>query len=167
MLTRLDIFRFKIFREAKLSFDRLNLLAGVNGTGKSTRIQALLLLRQSYIQPDIINKRPPFKRPTTKSWYRAGRLQPVFSRGNNSIRDRRSWFDDGVGVQGRYGFGHAPARRTAAPRKDRLFMTYRYSESGFRILALNESLQKVRTLRRTIRTPPVHQVSEVSLQWIF
>lgn len=47
MITRLTIENFKAFEYAELNLTELNLLTGVNGVGKSSVIQALLLLRQS------------------------------------------------------------------------------------------------------------------------
>ncbi len=47
MITHLHIQNFKILRDNQFSFRNLNLLTGLNGMGKSTLIQALLLLRQS------------------------------------------------------------------------------------------------------------------------
>ncbi|AQG78317.1 AAA family ATPase [Spirosoma montaniterrae] len=47
MITRLIIENFKAFQYAELNFTELNLLTGINGVGKSSIIQALLLLRQS------------------------------------------------------------------------------------------------------------------------
>ncbi|MBC7569291.1 MAG: DUF3696 domain-containing protein [Spirosoma sp.] len=47
MITRLTIENFKAFEYAELNFTGLNLLTGINGVGKSSAIQTLLLLRQS------------------------------------------------------------------------------------------------------------------------
>jgi len=49
MITSLRIERFKCFEDITITFGNLTLLAGANGTGKSTVIQALLLLRESLI----------------------------------------------------------------------------------------------------------------------
>ena len=48
MLTRLDLSNFKCFANLKLDFAPITLLCGLNGMGKSSAIQALLVLRQSY-----------------------------------------------------------------------------------------------------------------------
>lgn len=48
MLEGIQIQNFKAFRELVLPLRPLTLLTGLNGMGKSTVIQALLLLRQSY-----------------------------------------------------------------------------------------------------------------------
>ncbi|MDQ3108293.1 MAG: DUF3696 domain-containing protein [Bacteroidota bacterium] len=47
MITRIKIQNFKAFREAEIGLSNLNLFTGMNGMGKSTFIQSLLLLRQS------------------------------------------------------------------------------------------------------------------------
>ena len=47
MITRLRLSNFKAFQDAELDINNLNLLTGLNGMGKSSLIQALLLLRQS------------------------------------------------------------------------------------------------------------------------
>ncbi|MCP4113589.1 MAG: DUF3696 domain-containing protein [Desulfobacteraceae bacterium] len=50
MITRIAIRNFKCFLDADVEFCPLTLLSGINGSGKSTIIQILLLLRQSYLQ---------------------------------------------------------------------------------------------------------------------
>lgn len=47
MLTRIGLTNFKCFERLNLPCRRLNLLCGLNGMGKSSVIQALLVLRQS------------------------------------------------------------------------------------------------------------------------
>ena len=47
MITRIQMKNFKCFKECELPLGGLTILAGVNGTGKSSFIQALLLLRQA------------------------------------------------------------------------------------------------------------------------
>lgn len=49
MITRVAIKNFKAFREAEINLTSLNLFTGLNGMGKSSFIQSLLLLRQSQI----------------------------------------------------------------------------------------------------------------------
>ena len=44
----LHLKNFKCLENVKFEFGNLNLLAGANGCGKSSLIQSLLLLRQSY-----------------------------------------------------------------------------------------------------------------------
>lgn len=48
MITKLKISDFKAHRKTELSFAPLTLLTGINSSGKSTILQALLLLRQSF-----------------------------------------------------------------------------------------------------------------------
>lgn len=47
MIDRIDMTNFKCFKEQSISLAGLNVLAGLNGSGKSSVIQALLLLRQA------------------------------------------------------------------------------------------------------------------------
>ena len=49
MITKISISRFKAIRHANFALRPLNILAGVNGVGKSTCLQSLLLLRQSFL----------------------------------------------------------------------------------------------------------------------
>lgn len=48
MIKEMEIKNFKCFESLKLDLKPLNVLMGLNGMGKSTVIQSLLLLRQSY-----------------------------------------------------------------------------------------------------------------------
>jgi len=50
MIQRLRLQNFKCFEDLSLELGSLTLLAGLNGMGKSTVLQSLLLLRQSYLQ---------------------------------------------------------------------------------------------------------------------
>lgn len=50
MINRLHIKNFKAFVKADITFSKLTLLTGMNGLGKSTIIQSLLLIRQSFLQ---------------------------------------------------------------------------------------------------------------------
>jgi len=47
MISRIKIKNFKAFKEAEINLTTLNLFTGMNGMGKSSFIQSLLLLRQS------------------------------------------------------------------------------------------------------------------------
>ena len=47
-LTEIHLKNFKCFEKLDLELSSLNVLSGINNMGKSTIIQALLLLRQSY-----------------------------------------------------------------------------------------------------------------------
>ncbi len=53
MISQFTIERFKCFANQSIEFANLTLLAGENATGKSTVIQALLLLRQAYLRGDL------------------------------------------------------------------------------------------------------------------
>ena len=48
MIKKLSLRNFKCFEEADFDLSNLNLLTGLNGMGKSTVIQSLLLLRQNF-----------------------------------------------------------------------------------------------------------------------
>mgnify|MGYP006430308867 CR=1 FL=1 len=50
MITNIKLQNFKCFEEQNLSFKALTLLSGLNSSGKSSVLQSLLLLRQSYQQ---------------------------------------------------------------------------------------------------------------------
>ncbi len=50
MIHRLRLQNYKCFEDQSLEFKALTLLSGLNGTGKSSVLQSLLLLRQSYQQ---------------------------------------------------------------------------------------------------------------------
>jgi predicted ATPase len=50
MISKLHIKNYKCFKEEDLNIKPLTLLSGLNGTGKSTVIQSLLLLRQTYFK---------------------------------------------------------------------------------------------------------------------
>ena len=52
MITKLKLQNFKCFDDIEIPFSDLTLLAGSNGSGKSTIIQALLLIAQSYHHSD-------------------------------------------------------------------------------------------------------------------
>jgi len=50
MITKMMVENFKCFEKEELELSYLNLFSGINSMGKSTMIQALLLLRQAYEQ---------------------------------------------------------------------------------------------------------------------
>lgn len=50
MITNISISNFKCFEQQDIPFEPLTVLTGLNGCGKSTVIQSLLLLRQSRLQ---------------------------------------------------------------------------------------------------------------------
>ena len=55
MLSNIQLFQFKRFKDESLNLAPLTLLTGINGTGKSSIIQALLVLRQSFDRGDLQN----------------------------------------------------------------------------------------------------------------
>ena len=55
MLSNIRLTNFKCFQELNLGCTSLNLLCGLNGMGKSSVIQALLVLRQSFETGDLLN----------------------------------------------------------------------------------------------------------------
>jgi predicted ATPase len=57
MITSIHLHNFKCFRRLDLRTARFTLLAGLNGMGKSSVIQSLLLLRQSWFSFDLQNGR--------------------------------------------------------------------------------------------------------------
>lgn len=48
MIKKISVKNFKCFERIKVDFKELNLFTGINGMGKSTLIQSILLLRQTY-----------------------------------------------------------------------------------------------------------------------
>ena len=52
MIKNISIKNFKALKDIKLQFSALNILTGLNGSGKSSLIQTLLLLRQSFEKKD-------------------------------------------------------------------------------------------------------------------
>ena len=52
MIDRIEMTNFKCFKEQSVPLAKVNVLAGLNGAGKSTVIQSLLLLRQSGLSDD-------------------------------------------------------------------------------------------------------------------
>jgi len=48
MIEKIEIINFKSILAAEIKTGVLNVFTGVNGSGKSTFLQSLLLLRQSY-----------------------------------------------------------------------------------------------------------------------
>ena len=56
MITNLILHNFKCFEDLELSFSNLNVFTGLNGAGKSTVLQSLLLLAQSADSIENANK---------------------------------------------------------------------------------------------------------------
>ena len=57
MLRNINLLHFKCFEHLDLDCTSLNLLCGLNGMGKSSVIQALLVLRQSFETGELLNGR--------------------------------------------------------------------------------------------------------------
>ena len=57
MLRNVKLMNFKCFEQLELDCKPLNLLSGLNGTGKSSVIQALLVLRQSFETGQLLDGR--------------------------------------------------------------------------------------------------------------
>lgn len=55
MLTDINLFQFKRFKDEFIELFPLTLLTGINGTGKSSVVQALITLRQSFDRGDLQN----------------------------------------------------------------------------------------------------------------
>lgn len=55
MIKEIKIKNFKCFEEFTLPLKNVNVLTGINGMGKSTIIQSILLLRQSYLEKRIMD----------------------------------------------------------------------------------------------------------------
>lgn len=55
MITSIQIENFKIHKSTSLQLSLLNVLTGMNSSGKSSVIQALLLLRQNYLKGDLFD----------------------------------------------------------------------------------------------------------------
>src|SRR5579863_5179694 len=47
MISSISLRNFKCFKSLKIGLGRMNVFAGVNGAGKSTVLQSILMLRQS------------------------------------------------------------------------------------------------------------------------
>jgi predicted ATPase len=56
MINNIYLKNFKAFQEMEIPLARLNLFTGLNALGKSTFLQSLLLLRQSYRQNTLLDK---------------------------------------------------------------------------------------------------------------
>ena len=54
MLRKIKLKNFKCFEQLDLECRPLNLLCGLNGTGKSSVLQALLVLRQSFETSELL-----------------------------------------------------------------------------------------------------------------
>lgn len=82
MIEAFKIANFKSHKETNLSLGNLTLLTGVNGVGKSTVIQSLLLLRQTYRKRGFrlgldLNKPLCDIGTAHEAWYRAANGNPI------------------------------------------------------------------------------------------
>jgi len=73
VIASLALVNFKCFRSLTLNLGSINVLAGVNGAGKSTVIQSLLLFRQS-LQSGAISQGRIQLRGTLTDWGTAGEV---------------------------------------------------------------------------------------------
>ncbi|HHN8377458.1 TPA: DUF3696 domain-containing protein [Morganella morganii] len=77
MINSYELKNFKSFDSAKLAFTKLNILSGINGSGKSSVIQSLLLLKSYYEYQssdyNIIN--------LNNNYCQLGKVQDVFHEG--------------------------------------------------------------------------------------
>ena len=90
MLTRIKLENFKCFKELDLKCAPLTLLTGINGTGKSSVFQALLLLRQiketqSYEAKALVLDGP---------WISLGEPEAILFRSDRPIRYQLDWHDE-------------------------------------------------------------------------
>ena len=56
MLSELNLFQFKRFKDEEIDLYPLTLLTGINGMGKSSVIQSLLTLRQSFDKGELVQR---------------------------------------------------------------------------------------------------------------
>ena len=101
MIRHLELKNFKCFETLTLDLKTLNVLMGLNGMGKSTILQTLLLLRQSYQE----NKLSGLK--LNGKYVRLGN-------GSDLLRERAEEEEIGITVKGegtiRTLFSYAPER---------------------------------------------------------
>ena len=58
MITKLKLENFKIFQSQDFKIAPFTLITGINGMGKSSIIQSLLLLKQSYVTTNLLQAQP-------------------------------------------------------------------------------------------------------------
>ncbi|MCX4844634.1 DUF3696 domain-containing protein [Streptomyces sp. NBC_00893] len=75
MIDRLTLHNYKAFRHTEIPLGSLTLLTGLNSSGKSSVLQALALLRQSYESGDLALS------ALTDEGHRAGRLTDITGKG--------------------------------------------------------------------------------------
>ena len=82
MITNINISNFKAFSETgNISLGALNVLTGINGRGKSTLLQSLLLLSQSMRESD---NHSPLHLFINGEWVRLGTFQELINESNRS-----------------------------------------------------------------------------------
>lgn len=103
MISYVKLKNFKPFEEQQLQFKALTLLSGLNSTGKSSVLQALLLLRQSYQQKLL----PEVGLSLNGDLVCIGTAQDALFAGakENSIGFELLWED---GTQGIWDFSYSP-----------------------------------------------------------
>ena len=75
MITSISIRNFKAFRDTgSIKLGNLNVLTGINGRGKSTMLQSLLLLSQSMRASD---SHSPLHMFTNGDWVKLGKFQEL------------------------------------------------------------------------------------------
>lgn len=79
MINCIEIKNFKSIGEASLQVSNLNLFTGLNASGKSTFLQSLLLLRQSYFNGSLLRKNPSIFLGNKDSLISLGTFSDVFS----------------------------------------------------------------------------------------
>ncbi|MGF6907112.1 DUF3696 domain-containing protein [Fusobacterium sp. PH5-44] len=56
MITKLNLSNFKCFQALDINFGKLNLLTGINSSGKSSIIQSILLVKQNFLKLNQLTK---------------------------------------------------------------------------------------------------------------
>ena len=79
MISKIEIKNFKSIKDANLETSNLNLFTGLNASGKSTFLQSLLLLRQSYLNGSLLRKTPFLFLGNDSTLINLGSFSDVFS----------------------------------------------------------------------------------------
>ncbi len=77
MIKRIEIKNFKSILSAELLVGNLNLFTGVNGSGKSTFLQSLLLIRQSYLGGNLFREPYTLKLSNSDSLVNLGTYKDI------------------------------------------------------------------------------------------
>ena len=121
MLRRIGLTNFKCFEKLDLPCASLNLLCGLNGMGKSSVIQALLVLRQSFETGDLQEGRLVLGGAQGDARERVGDEQPATARSEAVPICRRGAGPVRVARPIRQWRAHTPpVRRWHANGRDRL-----------------------------------------------